>query len=167
MTRPPNGTIDVLFERSSILSTNSLQTIHTHVLEHIFADDIRASDFTKVRNHRSYLRSICDGPSHRSEDHVLRADLVTSGGCQLPKDEAWEDINSLPLSAWTLKEMILGCRHLFNLQANTTKIIYDLSDGNIRSAIAIAKGEDLDYTLMKRRYDSQARRKSGSMEVGC
>jgi hypothetical protein len=165
ITPQQNGTINVLFERS-ILPSNGLQVVHGKMVEHIFADDMAAGNITKVRNHRSYLRSMCDGPSHGSKDRVGGADLVTSGGYSNPKDEGWDDINSLPLSAWTLKEMIQGCRHLFKLKVNMTKMIFDLCGGNIRAATAIVVGGDQNRMLVQwREYLDRVVNREGNLAV--
>ena len=80
-------------------------------------EDERAA-FSFPKNH---LRIICDGPADGSDDHVAHSDLVTSGGYKTRKQEAQHDVIGLPLSAWTLKETVVACRHLFKAKASEVK----------------------------------------------
>ena len=142
-----DGKVSVVFARN-VDNENSLRLIRRSMLEHIFAKDIEAGDLTRVKSPGLHLRSVCDGPRHDSVDHVADADLVTSGGYRLNKDEAWDEINPLLLPAWTLKEVIHGCRNLFNLKAVEAKEMFDLCGGNIRIITAIVQKAT---TLKKRK----------------
>jgi hypothetical protein len=124
-----DGKLTVEFDRC-IHSSGKLQNIHYNMLRHIFADDVKTGNYNKVRSPNSYIRSMCDGPRHdNDDDHVGDSDLVTRGGYKTPKDEASTEINSLPLSAWTQKEVIQACRHLFNVKVVQAREIFDACGG--------------------------------------
>ena len=131
-----DGRLSVEFDRS-VTRKNKLQLIHDKMIELIFADDIKAGNIDKARNPSPYFRTVCDGPRHGHDDHVGDSDLVTSGGYKTPKDEACTEINSLPLSAWTQKEVIQACRHLFKAKVVQAKEIFDVCGGNIRKITAV------------------------------
>lgn len=139
--------VNVDFARD-VTNKNALQLIHDEMINHIFKDDIDHKK--KARTPWPYLRSFCDGPRHDHVDHVPGSDLVTSGGYKLPADEAWDDITALPLSAWTQKEVILGCRYLFKVKAIDAKRIFDICGGNIR-AITLCVVNGVDSSIKKRR----------------
>ena len=156
-----DGKLIVDFDRN-VKNTNGLNLIHGKMVEHIFSDDIKGGDISKARNPRPHLRSMCDGPRHGHVDHVAGADLVTSGGYKDPKDEASTEINPLPLSAWTLKEVIQGCRHLFKVKSTDAKRIFDVCGGNIRiTTEIIEKGNTL---VNRRKYIARIVKKEGNLE---
>jgi hypothetical protein len=96
-----------------------------HISNHLSVE-FEAGDKSKSTNSSQHFRTICDGPNHAHEDHVGDADLVTSGGYQPPKQEAIKSLNALPLSAWTPKEVIHACRHLFNAKSVQVKKTFDV-----------------------------------------
>lgn len=131
ITPQNDGKLKVEFDRQ-VDNTNELQNVHRKIIRRVLDNDLN-----RVRNHNDHLRSICDGPRHRDADHVGSSDLVTSGGYEDPKDEAMDEIYALPLSAWTMKEAILGCRYLFGYKAQDAKKIFDVCGGNIRRMTAV------------------------------
>lgn len=136
ITPDSNGKLKVEFSRM-VRNTNKLQTVHEQMLEYIFKEEIDRNDYSRVLAYHDHLRSICDGPLHGDVDHVGSSDLVTSGGYDNPKNEAETEIYALPLSAWTMKEVIRGCWNLFKVKAQRAKEIFDVSGGNIRKATEV------------------------------
>ena len=131
--------LKVQFDRQ-VKRTNQLPTVQEKMFEYIFSNGINNEDsITSYRNYRRHLRLMCDGPKQGDDDYVgcVKSDLVTSGGYEDNKDEAMDEIYALPLSAWTMKEMIQGCRHLFRVKAQRVKEIFDVCGGNFRMAMEV------------------------------
>jgi hypothetical protein len=133
------GELIVDFDRC-VGSRHKLILIHNKILQHVYADEIKADKM--ARPIPGFFRCICDGPCLGDDDHVDSSDLVTSGGYKAPKDAARGEIIALPLSAWTQKEVIQACRHLFDAKVGRAKEIFDVCGGNIRQITAIFEERD-------------------------
>mmetsp|Transcript_25058 Transcript_25058/g.59553 ORF Transcript_25058/g.59553 Transcript_25058/m.59553 type:complete len:632 (-) Transcript_25058:167-2062(-) len=133
--------VQVTFDRNVLNVERNTNTLRW-ITRKLFNDYIFKADVQKMRFFDQYLRLICDGPCYDDKDNfVKRADLVTSGGYKEPKDEARTELNPLPLSAWTEKEVVLACRVLFGRRKIEAKDYFDVCGGNIRMITEIGSGE--------------------------
>lgn len=144
-----DGQVDVYFDRG-VDEGNTLNDVAIAMKTVGFLNDMN-----KVRESMPHIRAISDGPRHddKLDQGGPGADLVTSGGYPPPKDEQIGSFHSLPVTAWTLEEMIPALRALYQIKARDTKAIFDVAGGNIRAAVAIAAADDRDEALEERRLD--------------
>jgi hypothetical protein len=157
-----DGKLIVDFDRG-VAKKHKLQLIHEKMIEHKYADELEAGNFDMIVSpSRQVFRSMCDGPHQDDEDHVGISDLVTSGGYKAPKDEAIDEVIELPLSAWTQKEVIQACRHLFDAKVVQAKEIFDVCGGNIRQITAVLQAQNLSAIIRTPRQITAARQEPPS-----
>mmetsp|Transcript_57843 Transcript_57843/g.141318 ORF Transcript_57843/g.141318 Transcript_57843/m.141318 type:complete len:636 (+) Transcript_57843:106-2013(+) len=153
------GCVTIDFHRT-ISNDTSLAIVHKAMRSHIFRDEENKRN--KIRMFKNHIRSICDGPHHKSDDHVGPSDLVTSGGYAPPKDEEWEFVVGMPVSSWKVEDVIDACKNLFHqTDSDTAKEWFDVCGGNIRRITSLFNGT-LTIEQCRDRYVEIIRQEAGN-----
>ena len=126
------GSVDVNFQRRLYKVKYTLRELYIPIMEKVEKEVGETWDIFK------HLRTFIDGPNYKHEEDIPPpSDLVTSGGCPIPKQEAEQNTRMMPLNAWSIQEMRDGMKALHQVRENIVDIIYDTVGGSYRTTSAV------------------------------